>query len=208
MPGDKANDTQRLLAKLLAGDSSASDLLLDRYRQKLKQLISIRMDRRVKRRVDPSDVVQETLIQAAKRLADYARNQQLPFYPWIRQIAIEQVVVQHRRHLKALRRSVNRELDFSEHLPEHAELELSEVLMAKQHDSMDSVERKELIAVVRQVLAELGAKDRDVLALRFLEQLTIPETAEVLGQKPEAVKSQQRRAIERFTRLFNQYKPG
>ena len=50
-------------------------------------------------RVDASDVVQDTLTDAAGQLDEYLRDQPLPFLPWLRQLAGERIRKTHRRHL-------------------------------------------------------------------------------------------------------------
>jgi len=205
MPSYSQPDTDQLLASFAGGDASAESVLLSRHRARLKRLVMVRMDRRLASRVDPSDVVQETMIQASRRLPEYVRQRPLPFYPWIRQLAIEQVAYQHRRHINALGRTVNREAINQHFLPEHSGIELAKRLVSAGTSPSDDAAQRELRAVVRKVLDELSEEDRDVLVLRFLEQLTAVDTAEVLVESLDAVKSRQRRALERFSRLFAKY---
>src|SRR5437870_763694 len=102
-------DTDELLDLASQGDEGARQDLLARHRQRLRQMVAVRMDRRLAARVDPSDVVQEALIEADRRLSDYLRDRPMPFYPWLREMAWERLVALHRRHIAARRRSVNRE---------------------------------------------------------------------------------------------------
>src|SRR5262245_15556504 len=76
-----------LLRRAGQGDPAARDELLRRYRPRLRQLVALRLDPRLAARIDPSDVVQETLAEASGKLAAYLRQQPLPFYPWLRQLA-------------------------------------------------------------------------------------------------------------------------
>jgi RNA polymerase sigma-70 factor (ECF subfamily) len=198
-------DTQELVQRAAAGDHAAETELLRRHRQRLKRMVMVRLDRRLARRVDPSDIVQETLFQAARGLSEYLRSQPLPFYPWIRQLAIEQVAHQHRRHVKALGRSVKREAVHAGHLPDHSAIELAVRLLADNTSPSDHAARRELRTKVRRVLDELDPQDREVLVLRFLEQLSTTDTAEVLALTVAAVKSRQRRALERFSRFFEEH---
>jgi RNA polymerase sigma-70 factor (ECF subfamily) len=68
--------------------------------------------------------------------------------------------------------------------------------------------REELRATVQQVLSQLSACDREVLVLRYLEQLSTAETAAVLGLTKDGVKSRQRRALERFSNLLINHSSG
>src|SRR5262249_15431535 len=102
-------DTQELLERSVAGDAMARQELLVRHRARLRRMVAVRLDRRLSARVDPSDVVQEALADAAQHLDDYLRDRPLPFYPWLRQFAWERVVKTHRDHIHAQRRSIIRE---------------------------------------------------------------------------------------------------
>lgn len=196
------SEDHQLVQRAVSGDKTAEVQLLTRHRDRLKRFVLVRLDRKLSGRVDPSDVVQETLIQAAQRLSSYLELQPIPFYPWIRQLAIEQVAMQHRRHIKALGRTVNREVVDNSYLPDHSSKELATQLLARGRNPSDEVSRLEQLAMVHQAMNDLDAQDREVLALRFLEQLSTAETADVLGLSLTATKSRQRRALERFSRLF------
>jgi RNA polymerase sigma-70 factor (ECF subfamily) len=88
MNAQGANDTDDLLQQVAEGDVSARGRLLQRHRSRLKEMIKLRMDRRLAARVDPSDVVQDSLAEADQKLEGYLRHRPLPFYPWLRQLAL------------------------------------------------------------------------------------------------------------------------
>src|SRR5688572_14298890 len=94
-------DTDQLLEQAQAGEAAAVDQLLERHRQRLRRVVSFRLDPRLSARVDPSDVVQETLLDASRRLAAYLTNRPLPFFLWLREIASDRLTDLHRRHLGA-----------------------------------------------------------------------------------------------------------
>src|SRR5262249_11339239 len=102
-------DTEQLLEQAGRGDTAAREQLLVRHRDRLCNMVQVRMDRRLAARLDPSDVVQEALTDAAGKLTDSLRRRPLPFYPWLRRLAWERLVALHRRHLWAGCRSVARE---------------------------------------------------------------------------------------------------
>src|SRR3954463_5256867 len=106
--GTAPPDTEHLLLRAAAGDESARGRLLDRHRDRLRRMVAVRADPRLAARVDPSDVVQETLADAACKLDGYLRNRPLPFYPWLRRLAQERLAALHRQHVRAKRRSVSR----------------------------------------------------------------------------------------------------
>src|SRR5947208_13646251 len=102
-------DTDVLVDRAASGDGSARQQLLVRHRGRLRQMVAVRLDPRLAARVDPSDVVQEALADAARKLDGYLRDRPLPFYPWLRRLAWERIVLLHRRHVRSQRRSVTRE---------------------------------------------------------------------------------------------------
>lgn len=87
-------DTELLLASAAQGNTAACQALLARHRQRLRQVVALRLDRRLAARVDASDVVQEALAEAAQKLPEYLDRRPLPFYPWLRQLALERLAQQ------------------------------------------------------------------------------------------------------------------
>jgi RNA polymerase sigma-70 factor (ECF subfamily) len=195
-------DTNDLVQRAASGDHDASAQLLARHRRRLKKMVGIRMDHRLAARVDPSDVVQEALIQASRQLDRYLQEQPLPFYPWIRQLAIQQLAIAHRRHIQAGARSLKREEQFTPALPDYSAIELAKRLLASEHNPLEGMVRQEAVAKVQAVLAQMSDGDREVLVLRFLEQLSAKDAAAVLGLTVNGIKSRQARALQKFTRLF------
>src|SRR5215813_8996770 len=129
MAADQA-DTEELLDRAGRGDDGARERLLTRHRDRLRQMVTVRLDRRLAPRLDPSDIVQEALADAAWGLDDYIRNRPVPFYPW------ERLVEVNRRHLQAGRRSVAREERLDLQLPDQSARALAERLLA--HDTSPS----------------------------------------------------------------------
>ena len=196
-------ESQMLLTQAAAGDQAAANRLLELQRDRLRGMIALRLDRRLSARVDPSDVLQETMIQAHQKLPEYLRTQPIPFYPWLRRMAWENIVQLHRQHILAQARAVTREEQFDVALPEQSAVQLAERLIGNGSSANQKLIQKELKARVQAALSQLDPRDREVLVLRFLEQLSIEEAAVVLEISQEAVKSRQRRALERFSELID-----
>jgi RNA polymerase sigma-70 factor, ECF subfamily len=204
MTEPRDQESNVLLQQAAAGDQAAAERLLEMHRDRLRAMIALRLDRRLSARVDPSDVLQETMIQAHQKLPDYLRTQPIPFYPWLRRIAWENIVHLHRQHILAQARAVTREEQFDVALPDQSAVQLAERLIGKGSSATRKMMQKELKARVQAALAQLDARDREVLVLRFLEQLSIEEAAVVLELSEEAVKSRQRRALERFSQMIDE----
>jgi RNA polymerase sigma-70 factor (ECF subfamily) len=190
-------DTEQLCRRSAAGDNDARQELLARYRGKLRQMIAIRLDRRIMARLDPSDVVQEVLVEAHQKMDDWLRRRPIPFYPWLRQIAWQKLVKLHEHH-HAHKRRVTREECWIGELPDQSWMQLAERLVHSSTSPSKQLLRKELRRRVRQGLAELGERDREVLVLRYLEGLSPHEIAEVLEISEGAVKTRHARALVRL----------
>jgi RNA polymerase sigma-70 factor (ECF subfamily) len=190
-------DTDLLLRRAAAGDDTARGDLLQRHRGQLKRMVAVRLDPRLAARVDPSDVVQEALAEAAGRLDGYLRDRPLPFYPWLRAIAQQRLLDLRRRHVQAGRRSVAREEERLG-LSDRSALELAERLFARPSSPSARARRQELQERVRAALAGLREADREVLVLRHLEGLPAREIAAVLGISEGAVHTRHVRALQRL----------
>src|SRR3954467_7556967 len=104
-----ADETQLLLKQVEQDGPAAAERLWERHREPLRRMIGLRLDQALNRRGEASDVVQEVLLKASLRLADYLQNPVMPFHLWLRQLARDHVIDEHRRHRVAARRSVDRE---------------------------------------------------------------------------------------------------
>ena len=158
--------------------------LLERYRDYLRRMVAARLDRRLAARLDPSDIVQDTLADAAGQMDDYLRNQTLTFFGWLRLIASEHIREAHRRHLFAQRRSITRESRIPEFTDESA-VDLVRQLTAHDTSPSNRLIRQERSEQVKEALATLSPQDREVLAMRYVERLSIAEMAEALGIERE-----------------------
>jgi RNA polymerase sigma-70 factor (ECF subfamily) len=199
----KQPDTEELLRQASRGDPDARGGLLARHRDRLRQMVAWRMDQRLAARVDPSDVVQEVLAEADRKLDRYLRERPLSFFPWLRSLAGEHLATLHRRHVRAGRRSVLREKAGFGGLPDESALELAKRLATSSTSPPQRAMRRELRERMRQALERLPERDREVLVLRNLEQLSVADTAEVLGISPGAVKVRHLRALERLRALLD-----
>jgi RNA polymerase sigma-70 factor (ECF subfamily) len=194
--------TEQLIQRAQAGDDSAAQELLMMYRERLRRMIAVRIDPRISARIDPSDVVQEALIDASRKLPNYLEEQPISFYPWLRRIAWERLVHLHTRHIEVQKRSIKQEARRSMQLPDLSVMQLVGKLAAKGSSPSEQVASKELRARVRLALEELSDKDREVLVLRYLEQLSTDEIADIMLTSKDAVKTRHFRAIQRLQNLL------
>jgi len=201
-------DTDQLLARAGTGDAAARGRLLERHRGRLRGMVALRLDPRLAARVDPSDLVQETLAVAHRRLDDYLRDRPLPFYPWLRQIAADRLADVYRRHVGSRKRTVAREEPGGLPLADGSQLELARRLVGSVSAPSARLRRDDRLRRLRSALAALPDRDREVLVLRHLEQMPPREIAAVLGISEGAVYTRHLRALERLRRLLDDAENG
>ena len=197
-------DTEELLRAAGLGDQAARTQLLSRHRDRLRRMVAVRMDRRLASRVDPSDVVQEALADAALDLSGYLLERPLPFYPWLRGVAWRRLVQLYRHHVVARRRSVDREEPNEPPLDDaSAHLLAAACLAARGSSPSRALIREELIDQVHAALARLGPGDRDLLVMRHLEGMSSAEIGAILGAGEGAVRVRIVRALKRLRALLD-----
>jgi RNA polymerase sigma-70 factor (ECF subfamily) len=175
------------------------------HREKLKRMVACRMDRRIRGRVDPSDVIQEAFVEAARRYDDYQREAKMPMYLWLRFLTLQQLLIFHRRHLAAKNRSVNREEPLHGRIGPAADLPaMAEVLSASITTPSSAAARRERQLRLLTALNQLDPKDQEVLTLRHFEQLNTIESAQVLGISEALVSTRYGRAIRKLSKIMTE----
>ena len=192
-------ETDRLLDDARAGGSGAVDKLLAGFRDPLRRVIDLRLDPAVARRVDASDIVQDVLVEASQRLADYLQKPDMPFHLWLRHLAQDRVIDTHRRHRLAQRRSVDREQAVAR--PAWAD-ESSVALVAQLIDTeatpASEAIRHELQQKLTDAIDQLSEDDREVILMRHHEALSNQEAAAALGLTEAAASMRYLRALRRL----------
>ncbi len=191
--------TEELLTGARAGDDQAVDRLLDRHRDSLRKMIGMRLDHKLSRRIDVSDIVQEVLIEANRRLNDYLKNPVMPFHLWIRQIAKDRIIDAHRRHRVSGKRSVDRE----QPMQAAATLDQSTIDLAAQLQDHEltpaaAATQRELAVHIQAAIELLDDRDREIILMRHYEQLSNQEIASALELTEPAASMRYLRALKRL----------
>jgi RNA polymerase sigma-70 factor (ECF subfamily) len=193
-----SDETRRLLELARSGQREPINLLLQRHRPFLRRMVELRLDPRLRARVDPSDVVQEAQLEAGRRLDDYLRRPVLPFRLWLRQLAYDQLLKACRRHLGTARRAVGREVP----LPDQSSFLLGQQLLATPPSPSQHLAQRELARRVREAVSRLAEPDREVVVLRAFEGLSNQETARLLHIRPAAASQRYGRALLRLRQFL------
>jgi len=205
-----ADETQTLLGRVRDDDVGAAERLWERHREPLRRMIGRRLDAAIARRVDASDVVQDVLLKANQRLPEYLRDPSVPFHLWLRRIARDQLIDQHRRHRVASARSVDRERPVNGAAgaatvdDDRSSLDLGAALRDPGPSPVSMALRHELERRFQAVLLRLGAEDREVVLLRHFQQLSNGEAARAMGLSEAAVGMRHLRALRRLRALLGE----
>jgi len=172
--------------------------LFESFRTRLRTLVQVRIDRRIRARVDASDIVQEAFVDAVRRFPEYQKDRKMTPYLWFRFLTLQQLSLAHRRHLGVKARAASREQSMN--AMQQAGLDSSAMafcLVGDESTPSAKVTRSEEILKLTEVLESLEPLDREVLALRHFEQLEHSEIAAELNLTVAAVSSRYRRALKR-----------
>jgi len=186
--------TVELLTRVRSGEQAAFEGLFARHRPWLRQLVEWRLDDRLNARLDPSDVVQETQIEAYRRLDDYLEREPMPFRLWLRKTLDERLTMLERRHLGASRRAVDREA-----WPVDGKSAWLVDRLAGADPSPSQVfVQDELAQRVREAIAALADLDREILLLRTFEALSYSEIGFLLKIDAATARKRHGRALLRL----------
>src|SRR6516162_5190740 len=198
-----ATDEADLLRRAKAGDQQALATLFARYRDRLHQMVRLRLDRRLAGRIDPSDVLQDAYLDLARRFPEYAASPTVPFYIWLRSLTGQRLVSLHRRHLGAEMRDAGREVSlYRGALPAASSASLAQQLLAGLTSPTQAAIRQEMQLRLQEALNSMDRIDREVVMLRHFEELSNAETAEVLGIETAAASKRYIRAIRRLKAIL------
>jgi RNA polymerase sigma-70 factor (ECF subfamily) len=192
-----------LVARAAAGDRIAVAELLERYRDRLRRMVVMRLDPRLRGRVDASDVIQEGYIDAMKRLEEFVREPSVPFYIWLRFLVGQRVQEQHRRHLHTPGRDIGREVSiYRGAMPGASTGVLAARLLGKLTSPSQAAQRAERKLRLQEALNQMDPLDREILVLRHYEQMTNGDVAAALGLEKSAASKRYTRALTRLKEIL------
>jgi RNA polymerase sigma-70 factor (ECF subfamily) len=201
---DAATSLDDQLHRAAEGDAEALGRALEPYRVRLRRMVALRVSRRLRGRVDPSDVVQESYIEAARRLREYVAQPTVPLYVWLRALAGQRLVAEYRRHLGAQARDACRELTLHHGaVPGATSAALAARLMGRTTSPSAAAIRAERRVRLQEALNRMDAIDREILALRHFEQMSNGEAAAALGLDKSAASKRYARALLRLKDILH-----
>lgn len=204
----ESEKTHELLAGAKDGNADAVNRLLERHRDAVRRLVQMRLDARIQRRVDVSDVVQDVFVEANRRLSDYIQqSQQMPFHLWLRQIAKDRIIDAHRRHRGSARRSVDREQAIT--VPadmDRSSIELAAQIADRELTPAAAATQHEMAQRVEAAVAQLPDQDAEIIIMRHYEHLTNQEIAQALELTEPAASMRYLRAVRKLREVLGEGK--
>ncbi len=199
MSGHDTPSVEVLLERIRNHDAEAVAEVFAHYRDRLRRMVRLRLDRRLQGRIDPSDVLQEAFLDVAARATEYANKPDMPFFLWVRMVTGQRLLEIHRRHLQTRMRDADLEVSlYGGALPQANSMSLAAQLLGRLTTASAAAMRTELQIQLQQVLNGMDPIDREILALRHFEELSNGEIATVLELSKAAASNRYIRALKKL----------
>jgi RNA polymerase sigma-70 factor (ECF subfamily) len=196
-------ETDELLRRASCGDREAIASLFEAHRDRLEQMVRLRMDRRLQGRIDAADVLQETYLEVASRIGEFGRAPTATVYVWLRFLAAQKLTDLTRRHLGTRMRDAGQEISlYRGTMPCASSVSLAAQLLGRITSPSRAAIRAETQRRVQEALGAMDALDREILALRHFELMSNGEVAEVLGLSKSAASNRYVRALGRLKSIL------
>jgi RNA polymerase sigma-70 factor, ECF subfamily len=191
------------LRQAAEGDQAAWALILTLHRKRLRRMVALRLDHRLRGRIDPSDVLQEAFLQAALALPTYLERPEQPVFLWLRWLTGMTLQLVHRRHLGVQGRDAGREVQLLDRpWPDASSAALAAQLLGRDTRPSVAAIRAERQRRLQEALNAMDPLDRDVLVLRHFEDLTNAEVARELHLQESAASKRYIRALHRLKEIL------
>jgi RNA polymerase sigma-70 factor, ECF subfamily len=192
-----------LIRRVEGGDRQALIELFARERGRLRRMVQLRLDHRLRGRVDASDVLQEAYLDVARRAEEYLADPDMPPFLWLRFLTAQRLMALHRHHLGAKAHDAGREVSLHHGaLPQATSASLAAMLLGHLTSPTLAARRAEMQLQLREALDGMDEIDREVLTLRHFEELSNDEVAHWLGISKRAASKRYIRALHRFKEML------
>lgn len=180
--------------------------ILQLYWNYLHLLAEGQLDRRLRVRFSPSDLVQETLLEAHRDFAQFRGTTETEFLAWLRQILVHNLIVAVRRHFEAGKRDVRREVSLEQIRTglDTPAMSLAAILDQGGTSPCARLQREELLVALADHLAALPKDYREVIVLRHLQGRSFADIALQMSRNEGAVRMLWLRAIGQLRTKFSE----
>lgn len=175
MSSDASHDPEQLISRARSGGAESLGRLLDASRGYLKLLARLQIDRRLQGKVDASDIVQETFMEANRAFGGFRGSTEGEFLTWLRKILASRLAKAVRHFYGTQSRDVRLERQLGEELGRSSQA--AQALALSQSSPSDRAVRREQAVILADALERLPPHYRQAIILRQFEELTFPEVA-------------------------------
>jgi RNA polymerase sigma-70 factor (ECF subfamily) len=203
MVDSRQTDSHHLVARARAGDQRAVADLLGIYRNYLLLLARVHIDANLQAKADPSDLVQETCLMAARDLPQFRGETEAEFVAWLRQILANTGAAMIRRYKGTQSRAVGRERQFEQQL-DRSSTALGGLVTSPSSSPSRIASRREAAVVLADALSRMPSEYREVLVLFHLEGLSLADVAERMGRTVPSIRGLRTRAAVKLRTLMKE----
>ncbi len=202
MPTDDDLLDANFLTRLQSRERSAFSELLSRYEAPLLAFISKRIGRTLKSKLEPEDIYQDVCLTAFPAAEEIDFEKTSPFR-WLCQLSERRIIDAHRRLVGAKKRSADKEVDVKARVGADGKVPtLRDLLVASITSPSAAFSKKVRYERIDQAMAELPEETREILKLRYVENLPTKEIAERLGKSDGAVRVAISRGVDKLQGLL------
>ncbi len=190
-------DPQQLLTQARAAPEAVLGQLLQLYGNYLRLLATAQIDAKLQARVSPSDIVQETFLEAHRDFPHFRGDSEREFLAWLRRILANNLAQAVEQHVLTEKRAVHREVSLERigAAVERSTVRLDAVLVDHAASPSTCASHREYVVILADQLAEMRPDYRDIIVMRHLEGLPFKEIAERTGRTAGATRMLWLRAI-------------
>jgi RNA polymerase sigma-70 factor (ECF subfamily) len=194
-------DPVALLTQARQGKPDALGRLLDLYRGYLRLLLRLQIGRRLRAKVDDSDVIQDTFLEAHRQFERFRGQSEGELVKWLREILAGSLARVIRHYYKTQRRDLRLEQQLAAALGASSQGMIKN-LVAPRSSPSDAAAGREHSVLLADALQELPESYREVIILSHLEGLSFPEVAQKMGRSLDSVKNLWARALAKLRRIL------
>lgn len=199
-----SDQVERLINLARDGETEELGNLLEIYFSYLTVLATSELDQRLRKRVSPSDLVQETMLAAHRDFKDFRGNSPQELMGWLRQILINVLHGAIAKHVKARKRDIRREVSIDQVVTsvDRSAANLASLIPGRIESPSSPVRAEERVAELAEHLAELRADYREVIVLRNIQGLAFEQIAERMERSCGAVRMLWLRAMSKLQSTY------
>jgi RNA polymerase sigma-70 factor (ECF subfamily) len=197
-----SSGTNRILRRLgFQRDAQTLGELFARHRERLRKVIRLRLDWRLRGRVSSNAILDRVFEELCRRFNDYQDGDE-SFFLWLRELTAVQIDTVHREQLGHRADETGKEIQLNRgSLPNVSAAAMAAQLLGDR-SATQAAARADMLRRLQGALNGMDALDREILALRNFEELTIDETAAVLGMTRSAATVRYLQAVKRLNEVL------